>query len=151
MPVHKVTLVPGGVRVYTDATTYFEGKASDFPGNRAAKAAALKAALQDWLDVRQPIADLPSDDPDKTTDPARPDLSWDGVDLVGRAVRVVHHAWRSVSSNRLGGCHVWAGGQRRDATHHPRKLGPGALRVPKFHCLGPALGRRLAPFIHFDR
>ncbi|KKK74697.1 hypothetical protein LCGC14_2881190, partial [marine sediment metagenome] len=32
--------------------------------------------------------DLPDDDPDKTTDPARPDLFWDAGDLVGRAVVV---------------------------------------------------------------
>lgn len=88
MPVHKIQLVPGGIRVYTDANIYFEGVAADFPGNRAAKEAALKVALQDWLDVRQPISDLPDDDPDKTTDPARPDLFWDGGDLVGRGVLV---------------------------------------------------------------
>jgi len=88
MPIHKVELVPGGVRVYTDPATFFEGKAADFPGNVAAKAAAMKIALQDWFDVRQPIADLPSDDPDKATDPARPDLFWDAGELVGRAVLV---------------------------------------------------------------
>jgi hypothetical protein len=90
MPVHRVTtqFTPGGIRIYSDVNTYFEGRASDFPGNRAAKAAALKIALQDWLDVRQPISGLPSDDPDKTTDPARPDLFWDNGDLVGRSVLV---------------------------------------------------------------
>ena len=88
MPVHSVSLIPGGVRGCVASNNCIEFRARDFPGNRAAKAAGLKLALQDWLDVRQPIADLSDDDPDKTIDPARPDLFWDAGDLVGRAVRV---------------------------------------------------------------
>ncbi len=88
MPVHSVSFIPGGLRVCVSANKCMEFKASDFPGNRDAKAAALKQTLQDWLDVRQPISGLPVDDPDKTIDPARPDLFWDGSDLVGRGVLV---------------------------------------------------------------
>ena len=88
MPVHSVSLIPGGVRVCVASNNCIEFRARDFPGNRAAKAAGLKQALQDWLDVRQPIADLSDDDPDKTIDPARPGLFWDAGDLVSRPVLV---------------------------------------------------------------
>lgn len=89
MPVHSVSFIPGGIRVCVAANNCVEFLASDFPGNREAKAAALKVALQDWFDFRQPVVDLPDDDPDKTADPARPDLFWDGGDLVGRGVVVM--------------------------------------------------------------
>ncbi len=88
MPVHKVQLVPGGVRVYTDPNTFFEGRASDFPGNAAAKAAALKVALQDWLDDIQLIADLPDDDPEKVADPATTRRFWRGLEIVSHEVEV---------------------------------------------------------------
>lgn len=88
MPVHKIELIPGGVRVYKDSIQFFEGRASDFPGNAEAKAAALKVAFQDWFDVRIPRADLVADDPDKMTDPALPNIFWDGTDLLSRSVEV---------------------------------------------------------------
>lgn len=63
---------------------------SAMPANRrnnaAAVVAAVQQALQNALDVRIPRASLPLDDPDLLTDPARPDLFWDGPDLVGRSV-----------------------------------------------------------------
>ena len=88
MPVHKVELIPGGVRVYTDTQTLFEGKSRDYPGERPEKIAAMKTELQDFLDTRQPRSSLPLDDPDKIADPGRADLFWDGTDLVGRGVIV---------------------------------------------------------------
>ena len=61
------------------------GPARNNPVQIAAKATQL---LQAMLDVRQPRGGLPADDPDKTINPNRPDLFWDGTDLVGRAVLV---------------------------------------------------------------
>lgn len=39
-------------------------------GNRAKKLEDIRAAIQDELDVRIKLTDLPDGDPDKTTDPA---------------------------------------------------------------------------------
>lgn len=49
------------------------------------------AWLQDQLDKSIRLVHLPSEDPDRATDPARPDLFWsaDGKYLVARTVRVV--------------------------------------------------------------
>jgi hypothetical protein len=65
------------------------GGAKNDPVQIAAKATTL---LQDMFDVRQPLSGLPVDDPDKTINPKRPDLFWDGTNLVGRAI-VVRVEW----------------------------------------------------------
>lgn len=58
---------------------------ADIPGNNLnARIDNLKAQVQAYLDRRQPLADLPIDDPDKTVNPGRPDLFW------GRADGTVH-------------------------------------------------------------
>ena len=57
-----------------------------------ALAAKLTVMLQGQMDVRQRKNRLPQDDPDRDTDPARPDLFWDGQYLVGRG-DVVTVAW----------------------------------------------------------
>ena len=49
---------------------------------------AIATNLQQQVDVKQPRSGLPNDDPDKTTNPNRPDLFWDGPDLIGRAIDV---------------------------------------------------------------
>lgn len=90
MPVHKVERSGATIRIYTSVDRFFEGKIGDYPGSPVKKIAAATQDFQDWLDARQPIVDLPDDDPDKYTDPARPDLFWeerDGITyLVGRSV-----------------------------------------------------------------
>lgn len=58
---------------------------ADIPGNNInARIDNLKAIAQSYLDRRQALADLPGDDPDKTTNPNRPDLFW------GRSDGTVH-------------------------------------------------------------
>ena len=71
---------------------------ADIPGNGWPQQRLNRARdrLQDLLDFRQPLADLPVDDPDKTTDPALPDLFWDGNDLVGRNTVVDWFRWDGV-------------------------------------------------------
>jgi len=90
VPVHKVERSGATIRIYTSVDRFFEAKIGDYPGSPAKKVAAGTRDFQDWLDNRQPLSELPDDDPDKYTDPARPDLFWeerDGVTyLVGRAV-----------------------------------------------------------------
>lgn len=91
MPIHRIELNPtaGTLRLWRTSDDASPQIAIDsFPGNPARKRERLEAFVQQWLDVRQPIADLPDDDPDKYTDPGRLDLFWDGGDLVGRAVKV---------------------------------------------------------------
>lgn len=102
--MHRVEMTAdGGIRLRTSSNESIERTKADVQGRMAvgdrsdmAKvAAAMQAELQSALDVRQRIFDLPNDDPDKTTDPKRPDLFWDGADLVGRA-ETVTVAWDGV-------------------------------------------------------
>lgn len=90
MPVHKVERSGATIRVYTSADRFFEARIGDYPGAPAKKVATATLDFQDWLDNRQPLDELPDDDPDKYTDPARPDLFWeerDGITyLVSRGV-----------------------------------------------------------------
>ena len=67
---------------------FFEILYADIPGNswNQNRLNKFTQRAQDLIDVRIPLADLPADDPAKTTDPARPDQFWDGTDLVGRNV-----------------------------------------------------------------
>lgn len=63
-------------------------KAMMLPRDRNKKnrvAAAMQVALQDDLDHREALADLPSDEPTKTTDSARPNEFWDDSDVVSRS------------------------------------------------------------------
>ena len=102
MPIHAVdpfqftSPTNWSFGLWTDSATHWTltaatvratltGSARNNPVQIAAKATQL---LQAMLDVRQPRTGLPADDPDKTINPSRPDLFWDGTDLVGRAVLV---------------------------------------------------------------
>ncbi len=68
-------------------------------GTKDELATAFVPFLQDQLDFRQKLNTLPSDDPDRTTDPNKPWLFWDGpgqpgnTDLVSRADVVVSVVW----------------------------------------------------------
>ncbi len=84
----------------TDADIIFEGGKTfeinyiagvQFTPGSPEAIAFLENALQAQTDVRQRLNTLPSDDRDRTIDPARPNLFWDGpgqpgnTDLVGRS------------------------------------------------------------------
>ena len=68
-------------------------------GTKEEIAAAFIPFLQDILDVRQKLNTLPNDDPDRTIDPAKPWIFWDGpgqpgnTDLVGRSIIVEDVIW----------------------------------------------------------
>ena len=102
MPVHKID--PLG---FTSATSFTLGLWTDSVSQKTVTAAQARATLcgaarnnpvriceaatillQNQLDVRQSLASLSVDDPDKTVNPNRPDLFWSGTDLVGRSVLV---------------------------------------------------------------
>ena len=102
MPVHKIDSIQftsatsWSIGLWTDSVTHLtlnattvrnalSGGAKNDPVQIASKATQL---LQAQLDFRQPLSSLPLDDPDKTVNPNRPDLFWDGTDLVGRAIKV---------------------------------------------------------------
>ena len=102
MPVHKIdpmvftSATNFSLGLWTDSVTHFtanatqarallSGAARNDPVQIAAKATQL---LQAFLDVRIARSSLPAADPDKSVNPSRPDLFWDGTDLVGRAVLV---------------------------------------------------------------
>lgn len=98
MPIHKVEIVNGNIRLWKSAAGYktvdTEATRTSLPSgqrdNPEKVAAKLTIELQRQMDVRQPINSLPDDDSDKTIDPARPDLFWDRStrELVGRSVIV---------------------------------------------------------------
>ncbi len=66
----------------------------DIPGNswNSQRLKKLVTQIQDLIDVRTPLADLPIGDPDKTTDPGLPNHFWDSGDLVARSI-VIRDAW----------------------------------------------------------
>lgn len=87
--IHNLEQASDRITVWTDSVTSRTYLFADLVGATAAeKAADLQARIQADLDVRTPLAGLPTDDPEKTTDPALPCLFWDGPDLVGRDVEV---------------------------------------------------------------
>lgn len=88
MPIHKIEIDRQNIRLWETADRSIALRLGQFTGNLAQKRVALETALQAFLDVRIPLSELPDDDPDKHTDPARPDLFWVGGYLVGRAVKV---------------------------------------------------------------
>lgn len=69
MPVTAVRAGADFVEINDGGRIIRATEADLWAGNKAKTAAAFQAFLQKSLDVIQPIADLPADDPDKTTDP----------------------------------------------------------------------------------
>ncbi len=108
MSIHKITRSSDNFTVWLDSITSVqitkaEAEAVLVESDRSDPvqvAAKMTALLQDRLDFRQPLTDLPDGvdtgdepdniDPDRTIDPARPDLFWQVIDgvtyLVGRSI-----------------------------------------------------------------
>lgn len=87
--IHKVEKSDTEMRVWQDAVTmHVYGFADLIGATDSERAADLQARIQADLDVRIPRSMLTGDDPDKATNPAQPDLFWDGADLVARSVIV---------------------------------------------------------------
>ncbi len=65
-------------------------------------AQAMTILLQQQIDVRYPVTDLPPDDPLRLADPAMPHVFWEGSDVVERAtvVQVTHDGTEYVLSTR---------------------------------------------------
>lgn len=92
MPVKSISQVNGfpvidtGWETIDCSTIKIEGV-----GGQADKNDRLKQGLQMLLDDAIPLADLPVDDLNKTTDPAKPNLFWDSSQtyLVSRSVECV--------------------------------------------------------------
>lgn len=102
MPVHKVLLneiEPGTGRkfmeVFLASNVSLRLFYDTLPAAKGQKQQVIRQTFQDFFDVRIPIADLPSDDPDKTADPNRKRLFYDGSDLVGRTKRVTKVVWEN--------------------------------------------------------
>ena len=75
-------VIINGVKIIYNKNTMTQSKADD-----------LASDFQLALDGRQLISGLPSDDPDKTTDPNRENIIWDGSDLVSRTIIIVRLEW----------------------------------------------------------
>lgn len=67
----------------------FRVNVANLTGSSADKAEKARAAIQQVIDVRILLSSLPSDDPDKTTDPARLNLFWS--DSAGSAAAAKTH------------------------------------------------------------
>ncbi len=99
MPVHRIESTSTHVRLWKDSSIAGRkevdvvAELTKQGGDNVKVAAFIKAELQAHLDVRQNRSDLPNDDPDKTTNPKRLDLFWDGGNLVGRGVIVTNVVW----------------------------------------------------------
>lgn len=93
MPVHKIVCDSEKVQIWSSVGKYVEVLYSALSGTRLEQAEQLVALLQDLLDYKQRITTLTHDDPDRSIDPARPELFWDGSFLVSRPVLVVAAPW----------------------------------------------------------
>jgi len=83
--VHKVIKTDTLVTVFKRGNQSITINYVDLVGdNQKAKALDLQGRLQDYLDVRMKKSDMASDDPDKTTNPNKKAMFWDGDNLVGR-------------------------------------------------------------------
>ena len=96
MPVHSVDFTGTTLTICLASNDCQSFDIAGFIGpDDQAKADAVALFVQEnYLDVRQRLNTLPNDDPDRTTDPARVTLFWDGTgalgttDLVGRSVEI---------------------------------------------------------------
>lgn len=101
MPIHSIQINQEGITLSVAANNTITIPFNQLPpGNRNAKAEALRKILQNFLDTRTPLDELPDDDPDKYTDPALPCHFWledednPGVfELCSRPIEVVSVAW----------------------------------------------------------
>ncbi len=107
MPIHKVEFDGDTVTLWKDSQVSGVSSVSvttvrnSLPPPRRVDGDEVAGLMQDLLqgtqDFRQSLNSLPSDDPDKTIDPARSDLFHDGQFLVSRPV-LVSFAWIAAES-----------------------------------------------------
>jgi len=107
MPVHKIEtgvqgVDPVAVCVYVAANKYAVIQWSQLTGTIEENCEFIRVSLQQFLDTRQRKNDLPVDDPDRKTDPNRPNLYWGDEDgtpnshgqyLISRPIEVTNVAW----------------------------------------------------------
>ncbi len=91
MPIHGTTNDGTTIRLIMSVGDIKEAVIATIRGAQPDSqgiANAIAVNLQQQVDIKQQRSSLPNDDPDKTTNPDRADLFWDGPDLVGRAITV---------------------------------------------------------------
>ena len=96
MPVHSVDFTGTTLTICKSSDDCQSFDIAGFVGpDDQQKADAVALFVQEeYLDVRQRLNTIPNDDPDRTTDPARTTLFWDGpgapgqTDLVSRSVGI---------------------------------------------------------------
>ena len=96
MPIHAIEYTgidPKFPVVYATSDRSFDTGTWALTGTHEEICAELKIRGQALADVRIPLADLPEDDPEKTTDPATNVEFWDGTDLVTRHILVESVWW----------------------------------------------------------
>ena len=99
MPIHKINVTDSFVEVFVSSDRSIRLDYASFDLTQQSERGRLKGLIQAFLDTRQRLNTLPGDDPDRSTDPARPDLFWDGpgqpgnTDLVSRPIEVGEITW----------------------------------------------------------
>jgi hypothetical protein len=96
MPVHSVDFTGTTLTICLASNDCQSFDIAGFVGEDSqAKADSVALFVQEnYLDFRQRLNTIPTDDPDRTTDPGQPFLFWDGpgspgqTDLVSRAVEI---------------------------------------------------------------
>lgn len=96
MPVHSVDFTGTVLTICkaSDDCQSFNIAGFVGPDNQQKADAVALFVQENYLDVRQKLNTLPNDDPDRTTDPSRESLFWDGpgapgtTDLVSRSVEI---------------------------------------------------------------
>jgi hypothetical protein len=96
MPVHSVDFTGTVLTICKASNDCQSFDILGFVGDDSQqKADAVALFVQEnYLDFRQRLNTIPTNDPDRTTDPAQPHLFWDGpgspgqTDLVSRAVEI---------------------------------------------------------------
>jgi hypothetical protein len=98
MPVQSVVCDTEKIRICAAVGKCVEVSYSVLSGTRLEQEAQLIQLLQGLLDYRQRRNQLPRDDPDRATDPDRPDLFWDGQFLIHRPITVTGARWNETES-----------------------------------------------------
>jgi hypothetical protein len=97
VPVHKVEVTSTYIKIWKNSDDFQQFDFVGFVGpDDQTKADAIQEFIQDnFLDFRQRLNTIPTDDPDRITDPNLPYLFWDGpgspgqTDLVSRPVEII--------------------------------------------------------------
>lgn len=85
--VRTIRVASDGIGFHLDGEAEIKEADVIVSGQRTQRkvAAQMQRMLQDRIDYRVPRSSLPNDEPTKAADPAKPNIFWDGGDIVSRS------------------------------------------------------------------